>query len=36
MKKLFIALFVKGKWYPVRQNDLSGYTHKQNLIKVFQ
>lgn len=25
----------KGKWYPVRQNDLSGYTHKQNLIKVF-
>ena len=24
-----------GKWYPVRQNDLSGYTHKQNLIKVF-
>lgn len=25
----------KGKWYPVRQNDLSGYTYKQNLIKVF-
>ena len=25
----------KGKWYPIRQNDLSGYTHKQNLIKVF-
>ena len=25
----------KGKWYPVRQNDLSGYTHKQNLVKVF-
>lgn len=25
----------KDKWYPVRQNDLSGYTHKQNLIKVF-
>ncbi len=25
----------KEKWYPVRQNDLSGYTHKQNLIKVF-
>lgn len=25
----------QGKWYPVRQNDLSGYTHKQNLIKVF-
>lgn len=24
-----------GKWYPVRQNDLSGYTHQQNLIKVF-
>lgn len=25
----------KGKWYPVRQNDLSGYTHQQNLVKVF-
>lgn len=25
----------KGKWYPVRQNNLSGYTHKQNLLKVF-
>ena len=25
----------KGKWYPVLQNDLQGYTHKQNLIKVF-
>ncbi len=25
----------KGKWYPVRQNDLSGYIHKKNLVKVF-
>ena len=25
----------KGKWYPILQNDLQGYTHKQNLIKVF-
>lgn len=25
----------QGKWYPVLQNDLQGYTHKQNLIKVF-
>ncbi len=25
----------KGKWYPVLQNGLQGYTHKQNLIKVF-
>lgn len=25
----------KGKWYPVLQNDLWGYTHAQNLIKVF-
>lgn len=25
----------KGNWYPVLQNDLQGYTHKQNLIKVF-
>ena len=25
----------KGKWYPILQNGLQGYTHKQNLIKVF-
>lgn len=23
------------KWYPVRQNELAGYTHEKNLIKVF-
>lgn len=25
----------EGKWYPVLQNDVSGYTHAQNLIPVF-
>ena len=25
----------QGNWYPVLQNNLQGYTHKQNLIKVF-
>ncbi len=25
----------QGSWYPVLQNGLQGYTHKQNLIKVF-
>ncbi len=25
----------QGKWYPVRQNELVGYTHEKNLIKVF-
>ncbi|MBQ8843538.1 MAG: DUF4424 family protein [Elusimicrobiaceae bacterium] len=25
----------EGKWYPVMQNQITGYTHKQNLIKVF-
>ena len=25
----------KGKWYPVLQNNLQGYTHKQNLVEVF-
>ena len=25
----------QGNWYPVLQNNLHGYTHKQNLIKVF-
>lgn len=26
----------QGNWYPVLQNNLQGYTHKQNLIKVFE
>ena len=25
----------QGNWYPVLQNNLQGYTHKQNLIKYF-
>ncbi|MBP3513645.1 MAG: DUF4424 family protein [Elusimicrobiaceae bacterium] len=25
----------RGKWYPVRQNESVGYTHANNLIKVF-